>query len=77
MLIYVAGPYRGNIEKNIATARKVAMKLWSMGHVVICPHANSAYMDEVGVSHERFIEGDLKIIARCDAIALALFRFEG
>lgn len=70
MLIYVAGPYRGDVEQNIQNAREVAIELWKLGHTVICPHANSAHMDEAGIAHETFIEGDLKIIARCDALVV-------
>lgn len=74
MLIYVAGPYRAYDEKtvdyNIAIARSAAIALWKKGHAVICPHTNSAHMDEAGISDEQFIAGDLVMVARCDAIVL-------
>jgi Domain of unknown function (DUF4406) len=69
-LIYIAGPYRGDVEKNVEAARKVAVELWKKGHAVICPHANSYKMDEHGVHDDAFLSGDLIILARCDAIVL-------
>ena len=38
------------------------------GYTVICPHTNTAWMD--GVPREWFLEGDLKILAKCDAVVL-------
>lgn len=70
-IIYTAGPYRSSSQdgtwENIVKARAAARKLWLQGWVVICPHANSMFMngDETdGV----FLKGDLEILARCDAI---------
>lgn len=68
MLIYVAGPYRGNREENIARAREVAIELWKIGHAVICPHLNTSHLEDEGISDEVFIRGNLRIIARCDLI---------
>lgn len=69
MIIYTVGPYSGDIEKNIASAREWAIKLWEAGHAVICPHLNTAHMDkDCRATYGDFIAGDLKIISRCDAI---------
>lgn len=71
MLIYVAGPYRGNVEANVNQARAIAIELWQIGHAVICPHANSYRMDEgTTITNEQFIEGDLLMVARCDALVM-------
>lgn len=71
MLIYVAGPYSGNVEKNIAQAREIAAKLWAKGHAVICPHMNSAHLDEgTGITWEQFMAGDLIMISVCDALVM-------
>jgi hypothetical protein len=68
-VIYVAGPYQGKTYSeqriNIAHAMKVAELLWLRGWVVICPHANTAWMDG---ERQMFLDGDLEILSRCDAI---------
>ena len=62
---YIAGPYRSNtingIAENIARARAVAARCWSLGFTTFCPHINSAFMDGV-VSDEKFLSGDLEIL---------------
>ncbi len=72
-LIYTAGPYRAatpyDVRRNIERARDVAAALWRMGWAVVCPHANSAHLDGV-VPEERFLEGDLEMLRRCDALVL-------
>jgi nucleoside 2-deoxyribosyltransferase len=77
VLVYVAGPYRGKsrfrlirffqVLRNIWRARRVAAELWGMGFVAVCPHLNTLLMDGIGPP-EMFIEGDLEILAKCDAI---------
>jgi|GEM_PF-1343519 len=72
MLVYVAGPYRGDVDKNIAAARKIAIELWEKDHAVICPHTNTAHFEDVcDVSDETYLKGDLAILARCDAVVVA------
>jgi hypothetical protein len=36
--------------------------------VVICPHANTIFMDGPDLADRTFINGDLEIIRRCDAL---------
>ena len=76
-VIYVAGPYRSESEngvfENIMRARREAEKFWREGWAVICPHTNSIFMGSRLGGDEKFIEGDLEILARCDAI----FMLEG
>lgn len=75
MLIYIAGPYRATDEStvadNIAVARKAAIAVWEMGHVAICPHLNTAnFEDDCNVDIETYLDGDLEILRRCDAILM-------
>jgi hypothetical protein len=71
MLIYTAGKYSGDVEKNIAAAREIAAQLWNAGHAVICPHLNTAgFEDDCAATYEQYIEGDLNIIARVDALVM-------
>ena len=79
MLVYVAGPYRGKsrfrlirffqVLRNIWRARRVAAQLWAKGFVAICPHLNTFLMDGIGPS-EMFLQGDLEILAQCDAMVV-------
>jgi len=70
-VIYVSGKYRGKSEAevfdNIVHARKAALELWKKGFAVICPHTNSMFMGSQ-MFDNAFIEGDLEIVGRCDAI---------
>ena len=72
-VIYIAGKYRGPtawaIEQNIRAAEDVAARVWAMGHVALCPHANSRHMDGVA-SDEVFLAGTLELMRRCDAVVL-------
>ena len=69
ILIYVAGQYKGDRDKNILKARKVAIKLWEIGFAVICPHLNTIRFDEdCKVGYDDYIEGDLTILKKCDGI---------
>ena len=71
MLIYVAGKYTGDVNKNIASARNVAIALWEIGHAVICPHLNSAHMEEdCKADYETYMRGDFNMISRCDALVM-------
>ena len=70
-VIYVAGAYRADSEngvwENIMHSRREAVKLWQKGWAVISPHCNSIFMDGEGDANV-FLEGDLTILKRCDAI---------
>ncbi len=51
-------------------ARTVARQLWGMGFAVICPHTNTIMMGGEDLPPEIFLEGDLEILRRCDAILM-------
>ena len=76
---YVAGPYRAKtingIWCNIERAKLLAADLWKMGYAVICPHANTAFMDGATTSNQAddshvWLKGDLEILKRCDCIVM-------
>jgi hypothetical protein len=74
-IIYTAGPYRPGhgrtVADNIAVARKVAIELWRMGHFALCPHLNTANFEEdAELPDEYYLDGDLKALARCDAVVM-------
>lgn len=72
MIVYIAGPYRGNVEANIQAAREIAAEVWRVGHVAICPHLNTAHFDRdyPDIPDQAYLDGDLEILARCDAMVL-------
>ena len=73
-VVYVAGPYRAEgwngVWENIMRAREVSRQLWLKGWAVICPHANTIFMDGPDIEANQFIEGDLEILARSDALCV-------
>jgi len=74
-VIYVAGPYRSTtewgLEQNIRHAEEAARQLWAAGWAVICPHKNTAHFGgavDDGPQHDLWLQGDLEILRRCDAV---------
>jgi hypothetical protein len=73
-LIYVAGPYsdwRGPwfVKQKVRGAEWVAVKLMQAGFAVICPHTMTHNWDGT-VDYQGFIDRDLEIVKRCDAVML-------
>lgn len=75
-LIYVAGKYNdisySKIEDNIRKAERASIKLIQNGWAVITPHKNTAhyeiYESILNIDNDFWIEMDLEILKRCDAI---------
>jgi hypothetical protein len=72
-VVYVAGPYRAatrmQVHQNIRRAEEVGAAVMALGAMPIIPHANTAFMDG-SVPDEHFLNGDMAILRRCDAIVL-------
>lgn len=70
---YIIGPYRAKthneVYENIERARYIALKVWSLGYSVVCPHLNSAYMNGC-FDEQHFMDGYLEILSRCDLAIL-------
>ena len=76
-LLYIAGPYRGKsyneIYHNVHAAREVAESVLTCcpDWFPITPHLNTAYMD--GVADDQvFLDGDIELMKRMDAILMLL-----
>ena len=73
MIAYLARLYRASHpRRNLAEyhqARKAGITLWTLGYTVICPHLNTAHFDGV-VPDQRFLDGDLEILRRCDLMVM-------
>lgn len=72
--VYIAGPYTATAwrsrETNIAIARDAAVQVWKLGHAVLCPHMNTAHMDDEGIDHATFMRGDLAWVQVCDVVLM-------
>lgn len=70
-LLYVAGAYSGDVEKNIQIAEQASINLIRNGFHVITPHKNTAgyewYEDE-RLTYNTWLEMDLNILSRCDGV---------
>ena len=74
-VIYIAGPYRNKSEyevaMNIYWAGECALDVWKLGGVALCPHKNTAFFGGArDIPDEVWIQGDLELLSRCDAILL-------
>lgn len=75
-VVYVAGPFRpkqeGNfwqIHRNIQRAAEVAQEVWAIGGACICPHLNTSPF-QGSLPDSIWLDGDLAILGRCDAILM-------
>jgi len=76
-LVYLAGPYTGDVEKNLSAAVDIAADLTNMGFSVICPHANSHWVHlrmaakgYAPLDPVNWYEFDFEILLRCDYLVL-------
>lgn len=72
-VVYIAGPFRASsgweIEQNIRRAECLALEVWRAGFAVICPHTNTRFYSGAAPD-EIWLEGDLELLRRCDAVLL-------
>ena len=72
-LVYVAGPFRGpnnwEIEQNIRRAETLALEVWRAGYACLCPHTNTRFF-QGAAPDEVWLQGDLEMVRRCDAVLL-------
>lgn len=70
-VVYLAGPYRSETEygvhQNIQNAEPIALEIWRLGAVCICPQKNTAYFGGV-LPDNIWLEGDKELIRRSDAL---------
>jgi len=73
-IIYIAGPFRGPsnwaIVQNIRRAERLALEVWAMGHVALCPHLNTRNFQDA-LPDWVWLLGDLSLVTRCDGVLLA------
>lgn len=50
-------------------AMSLALEVWKLGHAALCPHANTMFFQDAdGCDDEVWLEGDLEMLKRCDAV---------
>ncbi len=74
-LIYIAGPYRGpdraSIARNIANAREIAVHAAREGWFPVCPHLNTAHMEEdLDYPDDYWLAGTMLLMEKCAAVVL-------
>ena len=70
-LLYIAGPYSGDIPKNIENAEEVSIRLIREGYDVITPHKNTAGYEQYEnekITYKTWIDLSLNILSRCDIL---------
>jgi hypothetical protein len=70
-LIYIAGPYRAatpwEVEANVRRAEALALEVWRLNAVPVCPHTMSRYFYG-SIPEPVALAGCCALLARCDAV---------
>lgn len=66
--VYVAGPYTGNEEENVATALRAATVLLGAGLYPYVPHLSHYWEAQYAHHYEVWMELDFGWVRRCDAV---------
>lgn len=81
-VIYIAGPFRAinphtgksdawRVQQNVMMAMTLALEVWKSGAVAICPHSNTMFFQDAhGVFDQVWLDGDLELLHRSDAVLL-------
>lgn len=76
-VIYIAGPFRAKPnpldqwvqKRNIDEAAALALDVWKLGAVACCPHLNTSPF-QGSLPDDAWLDGDLTLMKRCDAVLL-------
>lgn len=72
-LIYIAGPFRGSnqwqIAENVHRAMELASQAVELGVMPVCPHGMTRDFHGHG-DDELWLEGTMELMRRCDAVLL-------
>lgn len=69
MRIYIAGPYtRPDPPTNVATAIRVAERVWAHGDIPFVPHLTMFWQFYREHSYEEWLEYDLHWLSQCEAL---------
>jgi len=74
-VLYISGPYRGKdgwtTEQNIREAEALALEVWALGIVALCPHTMTRFYQDGTLPDHLFLRGDLELMTRCDGVLLS------
>ncbi|MDD3963140.1 MAG: hypothetical protein PHU76_01630 [Synergistaceae bacterium] len=70
MIIYVASPYAGDVEKNIEYAKRACRTVMEQGHAFFAPHLLYPQVLDDGnlMERHRGIDMGLAMLSRCDEL---------
>jgi hypothetical protein len=72
-LVYIAGKYRGAnawaIEQNIRAAENMALAVYRVGGVPVCPHTMNRFF-QGAIPDTLALAGTMEILRRCDAVLM-------
>lgn len=72
-VVYIAGPFRAasrwGVEQNIRRAEEVALEVWLLGHVALCPHTMNRFY-EGAAPDELWLRGAVELLRRSDEVVL-------
>lgn len=73
MVVYVAGPFRGEtpwqVELNVRRAEELALEVAKIGAMPLCPHTMTRHFDKL-LTDQFWLDGTLELLKRCDAVVL-------
>lgn len=67
-VVYIASPYRGNVEENVKFARECCRKVVEEGNVPIAPHLLFPQFMSDDTERDKAIAMNKELIARCDEL---------
>ncbi len=69
-LIYVASPYEGDVERNIAFAKRACRHVMEQGHAFFAPHLRYPQLlnDADPLERQAGLDMGLAVISRCDEL---------
>ena len=72
-VVYIAGPFRAatpwGIKLNVDRAEALALEVWKLGAVALCPHAMTRHYQDAAPD-DVWLAGMLELLGRCDAVLL-------
>jgi hypothetical protein len=78
-VLYISGPIKGrddwSREQNVRRAEEIALEVWALGIVAVCPHAMTRFYGNDVLPEAIWLRGDLELLTRCDGV-LAMERWE-
>lgn len=73
-VVYIGGAFRHpnnwGIQQNINRAAELALEVWQAGGAAVCPHLNAPLCFVGLLPEDAWLEGDLAILSRCEALLL-------